>query len=74
MSAIGLTPDFASRTRIIGAHADHSRNHFIFPRTQSNALRDVPWGPRLKPMRCWGEIYGYAAVAFVGTILATALI
>ncbi|MEI9991238.1 MAG: hypothetical protein WDM86_14480 [Rhizomicrobium sp.] len=46
----------------------------MFARTQSHAVRDTPWGPRLRPIRPWAEISGYAAAICVGTILATALI
>lgn len=74
MSAIGFSQDFASKTRIISAHADYRRSDFIFPRAQSNAMRDLPWDNRLKPMRSWAEIYGYAAVAFVGTLLTMAFV
>jgi hypothetical protein len=69
MSAIGF-----ARPRVISAHADYRRSDFIFPRTQSDALRTVPWGRRIKPMRTWAEIYGYAAAAAAGTILLTAFI
>jgi len=76
MSAIGmvLKPEFIAQKRIICAHADYRRSDFQFSRTQSHAMRDTPWERRLKPMRPWGEIYGYAAAICVGTILATAFI
>jgi hypothetical protein len=74
MSAIGLRPTFESRARLIGAHADYSRNDFIFPRTQSPALRATPWEHRIKPRLAWGEIYAYGMAAVVGTLLATVLI
>jgi hypothetical protein len=69
MSAMGI-----SRPRVICAHADYRRADFIFSRTQSDSLRMVPWGNRIKPMRSWAEIYGYAAAAAVGTALLTAFI
>ncbi len=76
MSAIGMAhgPKFASQKHIISAHADYRRTDFVFARTQSHAVRDTPWGPRLRPIRPWAEISGYAAAICVGTILATALI
>jgi len=74
MSAAGLETDFVTRARLIGAHADYRRTDFVFPRTQSHAMRSTPWDRRLKPMRPWGEITGYAAAICVGTILATAFI
>ncbi|HTW33418.1 MAG TPA: hypothetical protein VMD53_02285 [Rhizomicrobium sp.] len=46
-------PSFA-----IGAHADYCREDFIFPRMQSRAMRDTPWGERAKPMKTWSEIAG----------------
>jgi hypothetical protein len=44
-------PSFA-----IGAHADYCREDFIFPRMQSRAMRETPWGDRAKPMKTWSEI------------------
>jgi hypothetical protein len=46
-------PSFA-----IGAHADYCREDFIFPRMQSRAMRETPWGDRAKPMKTWSEIVG----------------
>ena len=43
-----------SREPIIGAHADYSRNDYIFPRQQSLAMREMEWEGRLKPLRSWG--------------------
>ncbi len=76
MSAAGLAqgPKFAAQRHIISAHADYRRTDFVFARTQSHTMRDTPWGRRLKPIRPWGELSGYAAAICVGTILATALI
>ncbi len=67
-------PKFAARKRIISAHADYRRSDFVFARTQSAAMRDVPWEHRLKPMWPWGAITGYAAAICVGTIVASAFI
>ena len=36
---------------IIAAHADHCRDDFIFPRTQSLKMRDAKWESRLPPLR-----------------------
>jgi len=74
MSAMGIGPDFAVRTRLIGAHADYRRTDFMFARSQSNVMRDVPWEHRLKPPRPWGEITGYAAAICAATILASAFL
>jgi len=74
MSAIGISPNFAARTRLIGAHADYRRTDFVFARTQSDAMRDTPWDRRLKPMRPWWEITGYAAALCIGTLVATAFV
>lgn len=43
------------RLSLIGAHADHNRNDYVFPRTQSLGLRRVPWATRLPPVRGSGE-------------------
>jgi hypothetical protein len=40
-----------SDIRCIAAHADYRREDFIFPRTQSLAMRDMEWESRLKPIR-----------------------
>jgi hypothetical protein len=75
MSAIGIAQSsFTSRTRIIAAHADYRRSDFMFDRTQSSAMRDLPWDRRIKPMRTWAEISGYSAVAFIGTLLTMAFV
>ena len=75
MSAIGLaTPQFVDKARFISAHADYRRSDFVFPRTQSNAMRDLPWDGRMKPMRCWCELTTYAAAGFVGAVVAMAMI
>jgi hypothetical protein len=38
---------------ITGAHADYRREHLVFARTQSPAMRACEWESRLKPMRPW---------------------
>ncbi len=75
MSAIGLaTPRFADKARLLSAHADYRRSDFIFDRTQSPAMRDLPWDGRLKPMRCWCEITTYAAAGVLGAIAAMVIV
>ena len=37
-----------------GAHADYSRDDYVFPRTQSLAMRAAEWGRREKPLKSWG--------------------
>ena len=34
----------------IAAHADHRREDFVFPRTQSRAMREARWERRLPPL------------------------
>lgn len=34
----------------IAAHADHRREDFVFPRTQSRAMREARWDRRLPPL------------------------
>jgi hypothetical protein len=70
MSAIGISND-ASKSRIIGATAEFRRSDYYFPRTQSAAMRELPWAHRSQPIRSWDRVAGYAAVAV--TIGALAL-
>ena len=85
--AIRRVPDFEPEeieeiveplpTYVIGAHADYSRDDFIFPRMQSRSMRDTPWGARMKPMRSWSEIAGIGllfGVASFALVLSTAFI
>ena len=72
MSAAGIFP-FATRARVIGAHADYNRADFLFLRTQSLTLRDLPWEDRLKPMKSWSEIAAYWSVALFGVLLLATL-
>jgi hypothetical protein len=37
----------------IGAHADYRREDYVFPRTQSPALKALEWESRLEPYRPW---------------------
>ncbi|HUO92549.1 MAG TPA: hypothetical protein VMU22_06495 [Rhizomicrobium sp.] len=62
---------------VIGAHADYCRDDFIFPRMQSRAMQDTPWGHRIKRMRSWSEIAGIGllfGVASCALVLSTAFI
>lgn len=76
MSAIGISPArlTQAKPRIISAHADYRRSDFIFPRTQSQLLRDLPWQRRLKPMRSWSEIATYGAAFAAATVLLSAFV
>jgi hypothetical protein len=65
-------PSFA-----IGAHADYCREDFIFPRMQSRAMRETPWGDRAKPMKTWSEIAGIGllfGLASCALVVSTAFI
>lgn len=73
MSAAGIYP-FAKRARVIGAHADHNRADFVFLRTQSLTLRDLPWEDRIKPMKSWGEIALYGGATVLGAVLLVSLL
>lgn len=48
--------DFGEPTYTIGAHADHRREDFVFPRMQSRTMRETPWASRSRPMKSWSEI------------------
>jgi hypothetical protein len=41
-------------TGCIGAHADYRREDYIFPRSQSQAMRALEWESRLGPIKPWG--------------------
>ncbi len=66
MSALAVShrlPDYEpeydeEQSRIIGAHADHRREDFIFPRMQSRAMQETPWLERTQPLRSWSELLG----------------
>jgi len=61
----------------IGAHADYCREDFIFPRMQSRAMREIPWGDREKPMKTWSELAGIGllvGLASCALVVSTALI
>ncbi len=69
MSAIGFdTPSKAKA--LISSHADYRREHFMFPRTQSSALRDRPWEHRAKPLQSWDRLfYNSLAVAALAAVV-----
>jgi hypothetical protein len=65
------------RSITIGAHADYCRDDFIFPRMQSRAMRETPWGPRARRMRSWSELAGIGllfGLASCVLVVSTALI
>jgi hypothetical protein len=72
MSAIGLLPSPRQGSKLsISSHADYRRNDFMFSRTQSGALRDMPWERRAKPLQSWDRlVYScVGAAAFAVTML-----
>lgn len=73
MSAAGII-SFEKRVRVIGAHADHNRADFVFLRTQSLTLRDLPWEDRLRPMKSWVEIALYSGATMLGAVLLVSLL
>ena len=73
-SRSGILNYAGPREPIIGAHADHNRMDFVFPRAQSLMLRTQPWETRLKPLKCWSELASYALVAMVCMSLVTTLL
>ena len=73
MSAAGIVP-FATRAQVVGAHADYNRADFVFLRSQSLSLRDLPWEGRLKPMKSWSEIALYSGATMLGAVLLISLL
>ena len=72
MSAIGLPhgKDF-----VISAYADYRHDTLVFARMQSQALRELEWEDRLKPLTSWSVLLGRFAIAacLAGAVLALAL-
>ena len=70
MSAIGFDSHSKAKA-IISCHADYRREHFMFPRTQSSALRDRPWEHRAKPLQCWDRLFynGLVVAALAALVL-----
>ncbi len=68
MSAIGIQ-SHSKANALISSHADYRREDFMFPRTQSSALRDRPWEHRAKPLQSWDRVFykglGVTALAAV---------
>ncbi|HXC55907.1 MAG TPA: hypothetical protein VNU97_11480 [Rhizomicrobium sp.] len=72
MSAIGLRASgrAISKYSVIGATADFRHHDFFFSRTQSLAMRDLPWESRLKPIRPWHHIATLAGVVAMLSAMA----
>ena len=70
MSAIGLVPRPKAKM-IISRYADYRREDFMFPRTQSYALREMAWENPSKPLKSWDRLVyaGIGAAAFAGATL-----
>jgi hypothetical protein len=73
MSAIGVASG-ATKSGVIGARAEFRRSDYYFPRTQSSAMRDLPWADRTKPIRSWDRMAAFAAVAVTIGALAVNVI
>ncbi len=73
MSAIGVVSG-ATKSGLIGARAEFRRSDYYFPRTQSTAMRDLPWENRVKPIRSWNRVAAYTAVAVTIGALAANMI
>jgi hypothetical protein len=69
MSAIGLAHQRAFAPRIIASHADYRRSDFVFNRTQSLEMKNAQWETRIRPMKTWGEIGGYAGITTLAFLL-----
>ena len=65
MSAIGHAP---KAKLLISSHSDYRREDFIFARTQSCAMREMPWANRIRPLRSWDSIL-YPALGIAGAAL-----
>ena len=65
MSAIGQAP---KAKLLISSHSDYRREDFIFARTQSCAMRQMPWDNRIKPLRSWDSIL-YPVLGVAGAVL-----
>ncbi len=77
MSAIGLPTGLPAQRiapTIIGAHWDHRRSDLVFARTQSLEVRAAPWDRRLRPLKSWSELGGYASVAVAVMVTAAFLV
>lgn len=73
MSAIGLLPRSKAKN-LISSHANYRREDFMFPRTQSCALRDRPWEHRSRPLKSWDRlVYGGIAVAMFAVAIVELL-
>ena len=70
MSAIGLLPRPVPKT-IISRHADYRRDDFVFQRTQSCSMRDMPWENRTPRLQSWDRLI-YSGAGFA--VFAVALL
>lgn len=72
MSAIGLPH---GKNFVISAYADYRHDTLVFARMQSQALRDLEWEHRLRPLTPWSSLLGRFAIAagLIGAILAFVL-
>ena len=69
MSAIGLESRSKAKA-VISCHADYRREDFMFARTQSSALRNLPWEHRTKPLQSWDRLfYNGLGIAALGAML-----
>jgi hypothetical protein len=41
--------------KFAGVHADYRRDDYVFPRTQSLAMRELRWEERMRPLKHWGS-------------------
>ena len=71
MSAIGLESRPQAKA-LISCHADYRREHFVFARTQSSALRNLPWEHRTKPLQSWDRLFynGLGIAALIAVLFA----
>jgi hypothetical protein len=51
----GAKPVVRRGDQYAGVHADYRRDHYIFPRSQSQEMRQQEWEDRLPPLRHWGS-------------------
>jgi hypothetical protein len=68
MSAIGILP---RRDFVMSAYADYRHDHLMFERQQSQALRELDWEGRLKPMASWSALAlrGAATLLLAGALV-----
>jgi hypothetical protein len=76
MSAIGSVnrANFDSKYKIIGSHADYKPSDYIFPRSQSIALREAVWESRLRPLKPWSELAAIGVLAATAAVVSVTLL